>query len=47
MTVHEFELAQALTSKPMKGMLTGGHSPCLAERVKERAGKAAVEATWR
>lgn len=24
MTVHEYELAQSLTSKPVKGMLTGG-----------------------
>ena len=24
MTVHEYELAQSLTAKPVKGMLTGG-----------------------
>lgn len=26
MTVHEYEVAQSLTAKPVKGMLTGGHA---------------------
>ena len=32
MTVKEFKFAQSLTEKPVKGMLTGAHSPPGDER---------------